>query len=458
MSATAAVAHTRRPVTLAAAVLLALTGLVVYSAPPADAATPAFYGTRAPLEWGGTTYDGPPFTETGTGVTYIGDDGSDTWVDTEPGEELSGLTGTTNIHAALATYDFGSGTRNVTIFVSDQVLQDASGGPYAATCAGIDAALFGGATACDAIVPNMLTSNGPGADFDDNGTGSAIDASDNPTSVSYTGDITPEIVWPNYQGSASPFTYNGADYDNDLFGGSGSGSGWLPAGSAPFFATDQPIALPVFPTQGPGDEIAPTHIALLDAMGQKVTLAIDGALFLLIDPMNPFTTSCSGLEDFFAAVMVSGIDCIAFRADVWSPPDALGETYTCISDWQTGWTDENDAPIDPANSPTVIEGFDDPALTPIGQDTGPGVCVAATPPTPPDPPTPPTPPTPDGTDSPGGNTGGTGTGTGTAPTLPATGVGTPALAVAALALLGVGTAFTLTARRRFGTARATPGD
>ena len=296
----------------------------------------------------------------------------------------------------------------------------------------------------------MLTSNGPATDFTYNGTGGAIDASDNPTTVNETGDITPNIVWPNYQGSASPFTYDGMDFDKNAFGGPGTGSAWLPANSSPHFATDEPIALPVFPSVGPGGEIAPTHIVLLDAMGQKVTMAIDGGLFYAFDPMNPFPADCPGFEDFLTAVSAPGITCIAFRSDVWTPPDTLGETYTCVSDWQTGWTDDNGDPIAAADSPKVIDGFDIPALTPIGTDTGPGVCVAATPPEPP--PTPPT-TTPGGGGN-GSGTGGSGTGgtdstagTSGAPTLPATGAPTPALLLGALGLLAAGATVTLTTRR-----------
>ncbi|MCZ7530641.1 MAG: hypothetical protein M5U31_10035 [Acidimicrobiia bacterium] len=339
----------RRLAAPAAACALALSGMVALAATPADAATPGFWGTNAPLEWSGTTYNGPPFTETGNGVTYIGDNGTDTWVDTEPGEALSGFTGTTNVHAALATYDFGSGAQNVTVFVSDQVLQDE--GPYAATCAGIDDALFGGSTACDAIVPDILTSNGPATDYQYNGTGGALDASGTPTTVNETGDISPQMVWPNYQGSASPLTYDGADYDADVTGGSGEGSGWLPAGSPPFFVSDAPSPLPIFPSVGSGGEIAPVHAVLLDGGGPGVTLYMDGALLSAFDPMNPYPATCAGLEDFLTAVGQSGINCVAFRADMWAPPSTLGETYTCATDWYTGWTDENGDPIAAADSP-----------------------------------------------------------------------------------------------------------
>ena len=450
----------RRLAAPVAALALALTGVVGLTATPADAATPSFYGTNAPLEWNSTVYNGPSFSETGTGVTYIGDDGAHTWVDTEPGEPISGFTGTTNVHAALATYDFGSGTQNVTIFVSDQVLQD---GSYPATCAGIDAALFGGATVCDAIVPNMLTSNGAATDYSANGTGGAIDASDNPTTVYDTGDITPNIVWPNYQGSASPFTYNGTDFDGALLGGPGNGSGWLPAGTEPFFVTGQPIALPIFPypDADPNGPYEPVHLALVNNNGLPATVAVAGEFFYQLDPMNPFPANCTGMNDFFTAVSFTGVECIAFRADVWSPPDTLGETYTCAANWYKGWTDGNDAPIDPANSPTVIDGYDLPALTPIGTDAGPGVCVAATPPEPP--PTPPT--TTPGSAGNGSGTGGSGTGgtdstagTSGAPTLPATGATTPALLLGALALMTAGAGVTLMARRRTRTACAATGD
>ncbi len=62
-------------------------------------------------------------------------------------------------------------------------------------------------------------------------------------------------------------------------------------------ATDEPIALPVFPGVGPGGEIAPAHIALLDARrsanhhGHRRRPVRTPST-----PMNPFSADCRGLR------------------------------------------------------------------------------------------------------------------------------------------------------------------
>lgn len=438
----------RRLAAPVAACALALSGIVAFAATPADAATPGFWGTDSPLGWNGTDYDDPPPGGTGTGAVFFSDAGDVTFVDTQPGQPLTGITGTSNFHVALATYNDGGGDQYVTVYISDQWLQDAPGGPFPATCAGANDAVFDGDPACEAFKADILTANGAAANFTYTGTSGFVDASNNPTGDAYVLDIDPTVVWPNYQGTASPFTYDGIDFDVDVLGGSGKGSGWLPAGSAPWFASDSPIALPVFPSVGPGGEIAPVHAVLLDGGGgSTTTLYMDGALLYLLDAMNPFPATCAGLEEFFTSVDAPPLKCVAFRADMWAPPATLGETYTCAADWETGWTDGNGDPIDPAGKPTLIDGFEPPRLTPIGTDAGPGVCAAAPPPAP---------STPPGSDNPGTPTdpGGTGTGTtpagttGAVPTLPATGATTPALLLGALALLATGVGVTLTTRRR----------
>ncbi|MCZ7530638.1 MAG: hypothetical protein M5U31_10020 [Acidimicrobiia bacterium] len=156
-------------------------------------------------------------------------------------------------------------------------------------------------------------------------------------------------------------------------------------------------ALAFYPNAGSGS-IYPTHTLLVNQGGLSATAYLDGALLALFDPMDPFPASCPGFDAFLAAAMQPGIDCVAFRADMWTPPAALGEQYTCATDWYTGWTDENGDPLDAI--PTVVDGFEPPALTPIGTDTGPGVCPAYVPPEPPrprhrGPTTPPHPPIPE---------------------------------------------------------------
>jgi len=429
-----------------AALALALTG-VALSASPAAAATPGYSGTNAPLEWNGTTFDDPPPGASGTGAVYLSGDDDRTWVDAPVYQSLVGIAGTSNLHAVLATYDFGSGPQDLTIYVSDLFLQNE--GPYPATCAGANDALFGGDPACQAFKADILTANGAGSDFTFTGLSGFVDSADNPTSdPSLAAAVPPDVVWADYQGTASPLSLDGTDYTASTDGTPGTGSTWAGGGSPGVFITGGDDRLPNFPRNG-GGTIYPAHSTLIEVNGQPATGYFDGALLYLLDPMNPFPASCPGFEAFMAAVSQPGIECIAFRADTWAPPDTLGEQYTCATDWYDGWTDENGDPL--GAIPTVVDGFSPPALTPVGVDTGPGVCPAYVPPEPPTPPAPPAPPGPDGPDGPGTGAGtgtGTGTGTGGVPTLPATGVGTSALALAALALLAAGAGFTLATRRR----------
>ncbi len=332
--------------------------------------------------------------------------------------------------------------------------------PYAATCAGADDALFDGDPACQAFKADILTANGAGNDFTFTGLGGFVDSTDNPTTdPSIPGAFPPDVAWPLYQGTASPLSLDGTDYTASTDGTPGTGSTWAGGGSPGLFVTSGDDRLPRFPNDG-GGTIYPTHAVLANRGGQLATAYLDGALLALLDPMNPFPATCPGLDAFLAAVNQPSSGCVAFRADMWAPPDTLGEQFTCATNWFDDWTDENGDPL--GASPIVVDGFLTPALTPVGVDTGPGVCPAYVPPDPPVPPTPPT-TTPGGGGGGGGSGGGTGSDAGTnpsgsVPTLPATGAGTPALALTALALLGAGTAFTLTTRRRTQTAGPRTGD
>ncbi|MCZ7530642.1 MAG: hypothetical protein M5U31_10040 [Acidimicrobiia bacterium] len=379
MSRHAPVLAPRRCGVLAVVLALGL-GAVAFTASPADAATPGYLGSNAPLGWNGNTYDDPPPGETGTGAVYVSDSGDFSFVDEFPFGSITGVTGNSNLHVALAKYNDGAGDQYVTVYVSNQWLQDAPGNPHPATCEGVDDAVFGGDPACEAFKADILTANGPGNDFSYTGTSGFVDALNDPASDAYTLGEDPAVVWPDYQGTASPFAYDGADFSGDFWGGSAPGSMWLGVGGPPSSATSEPIALADFPGVGQGGEIFPAHLALLESGPLRITMAIDGGLFSAFDPMNPFSADCAGLQDFLAMVGQSGIDCVAFRTNVWAPPASVGEQYTCAADWYTGWTDGNGDAIDPSSEPTIIDGFDLPALTPIGTDTGPGVCTAATPP------------------------------------------------------------------------------
>ncbi len=185
----------------AGALLLAGAGIVTLDTSPADAATPSFYGTNAPLEWNSTVYNGPAVLRDRHRRARTSEITAPTPGSTRsPVSASSGFTGhhqrpRSTRHLRLRKRH----TERCTIFVSDQVLQD---GSYPATCAGIDAALFGGATACDAIVPNMLTSNGAADRLQrqrHRRRSSTPPTTPRPSTT--TGDITPNIVWPNYQGS-----------------------------------------------------------------------------------------------------------------------------------------------------------------------------------------------------------------------------------------------------------------
>ncbi|MCZ7530639.1 MAG: hypothetical protein M5U31_10025 [Acidimicrobiia bacterium] len=186
-----------------AALLLAVTGVVALAATPADAATPGYVGSNAPLEWSGTTFYNPPPGESGSGVVYLSGTDDMTWVDAPSYESLVGIAGTANLHVVLASYDFGSGLQNITIYVSDLFFQNE--GPYPATCAGANNALFDGDPACQAFKADILTANGAGNDFSFTGTSGFVDSSDNPTTdASVPGQYQPSVVWPLYQGTASP--------------------------------------------------------------------------------------------------------------------------------------------------------------------------------------------------------------------------------------------------------------
>lgn len=438
----------RRLAAPAAALALALTGLGALSVSPAGAAAPAYLGANSPVQWNGTDYDDPGPGDTASGVGFINnaDENDDAFVTTFPFGTVSAATGTSNYNLALVTADFGDGPQNITIYISDDWFQDAPGGPYTEACAGVDAGLLGGGPGCDAFKDDILTANGLGSDYTFAGYSGFVDASGNPTSDGNTvNGHAPALVWPLYEGSASPVTLDGVVYESDVPGGPGGsgGSVWLPAGDNPTFVDTDGTAIGAFPNAGFGS-VFPVHALVADDGSGGNTLYFDGALLSLLDPMNPFPATCQGFNDFLAAASQPTVDCIAFRAAMWAPPSTLGEQYTCASDWFEGWRDANDNPI--SQVITTADGFSPPSLTPVGVTDGPGVCASYLPPEPPTPPGPPTPPPPDGPDGPG--TGGGGSGTGAVPTLPATGVGTPALALAALALLAAGTAFTITTRRR----------
>ncbi|MCZ7530636.1 MAG: hypothetical protein M5U31_10010 [Acidimicrobiia bacterium] len=130
------------------------------------------------------------------------------------------------------------------------------------------------------------------------------------------------------------------------------------------------------------------HAVLVDVYNEKATLYIEDTFLGILDPMNPFSADCPGFDALYATMTApdpSPITCDAFRADMWGPPGTLGETYTCAADWYVGWTDDNGDALDRAVSPTIIEGYELPALTLTGETTGPGACQAAPPPDPPTP-------------------------------------------------------------------------
>ncbi|MEZ5170192.1 MAG: LPXTG cell wall anchor domain-containing protein [Acidimicrobiia bacterium] len=449
---TALVSPVRRLGAAVTAVLVAAVGAVVVSASPAGAAG-AYEGSRSPLAYGGTDYvdtgsgDGALYYDgTNDAIAMVGDDYA----------ELDIVDGTENVHVALVS----SGGMNQTIYLTAAAFDDAPGGPFTPNCANLDTLYFGGGPACVAFKPDVFYSNGDNRDYNFTGLGGFVDASDNPLGGDPTvaaGNVDPpEIRYTlatYYDGSASPFVFDGADYDTspDF---SGSGAHWwaIDGDDAPAWIQTGHAPVPGLPSTGPAG-IPSVHGVLVDVFGEKATLFVEDTFLGMLDPMNPFSADCPGFDALYETVTAPDpppITCDAFVADMWAPPNTLGETYTCAAGWYDAWTDENGDPIARADAPTVIDGYEIPALTLTGETTGPGVCAAAPPPgPPPDPPDPPfgppLPPPPGGGDTGAGGTG-TGAGTGSVPTLPATGVGTPALLAVALGVLVVGTGLSFTAR------------
>lgn len=445
---------TNRVGTAAGVLAVVLVGTVVFTAWPAAAAG-VYEGSRSPFSYGGTDYVD---TGAGDGVLYYDGNNDATVVVDNDFEELDIVDGTENVHVALVS----SGGANMTIYLTAAAFDDPPGGPFTPNCANFDALYAGGGAACVAFAPSIQQATGPGDDYWFQGFSGFVDASDNPLGgVSVTsGYVEPEIryvVSTYYDGSASPFAFNGVDYDtNPDATPSETGAVWLPIDNndGPAWIQSGHAPIPGLPSMNSGG-VTPVHAVLVDVYGKKATLYIEDVFLGILDPTSPFSADCPGFDALYETITgpdPSPITCDAFRADMWAPPDTLGETYTCAADWYLGWTDENGEALDRAGSPTIVEGYELPALTLTGETTGPGVCQAAPPPTPP---TPPEPPTPNGPDGPHAGNAGAGTtpggsagaGAGTAPTLPATGVGTPALLMAASGVLAVGTGLSLSARR-----------
>ncbi len=428
---------------------LIATVLVVVGAGPAQAApSSSYYGTRSPMDFSGTDYTQPDPASTNDGVWFFAADGTSTFVEEELGQ-VAGIDGSKDVHAGLTTFDFGAGgKRNMTVYVDQGLFDSAGGGPYAPSCSGFDA-LFeaikpGGLidSTCVAFKKTFFAGKGSGADYEFQGYGGFRDATDNPVGSdpdrASGGDYPdPGLTVARYQGSASPFTYGGTDFTGSVTGESGAGASWLPMQSGPLFVSGPPKPLPSFPAVGPAGQIASVHAVLLDAGAARATLFVDGALFSALNPSGPFDESCPGFEDFLTAVGAGGITCVAFGANVFSAPTKVGEDFTCEG-VQGNWTDSKGDPV--GEDPTITEGFEPPALTPIGVTTGPGVCVLAetaepeptttVPPTPVPTPTTvaptPAPPPPSNLSS------------GTPSTLPATGSSSWALVLAGALAIGLG--------------------
>lgn len=440
------------------AVAVVLAGAIVLEASPAAAAG-AYEGSRSPLSYGGTDYVD---TGAGNGVLYYDGTNDATVVVDNDFEELDIVDGTDDVHVALVS----SGGLNMTMYLTAAAFDDAPGGPVTPNCANVDALYFGGGPACVAFKTSIQRANGNGYDYQFDGFYGFVDASDNPLFGEPT--VTPGYVDPPeiryavstlYDGSASPFALNGADY-NTSPDASGTGAHWwaMDSNDGPAWIQSGHAPIPGLPSMDTGG-IPPVHAVLVDVYNEKATLYIEDTFLGILDPMNPFSADCPGFDALYATMTApdpSPITCDAFRADMWGPPGTLGETYTCAADWYVGWTDDNGDALDRAVSPTIIEGYELPALTLTGETTGPGACQAAPPPDPPTPPDPDNPGTPtrpgdsgagtrDGT-TPAGTTP-TGT-TGTVPTLPATGATTPVLLLAAALLLVGGTVTTRVARSR----------
>lgn len=459
---------------LLAAVLFAA-GLTVAGARPAAAEYDEYVGSRSPMTLLGTDYADPEPGHTNPGSWYWGfDEGNleSVFVDSNT-QDIHGFSGDSDIDVALATLDFGAqGTRMMTVYVDSEAFSNAGGGPYARDCTGFDSlasdvtAAWVQASTCVAFRSSVLQAHGHGNDFTFTPNPASFDgftdASGAPLadgSVWVTnGYVDPtEVVYDAppivYQGTASPFEYDGTTFDADIppETGSGGAAWWAPHDGPPFYINGAPTGIPLWPNP-PDAPYRPVHAILGSAGGADLTIYVDSVVFGMLDPQNPFPADCPGFEALMDNVTGPGfVTCTAFRADMWAPPDVLGEQYTCASDWQTGWTGSDGSPI-AGDQPKLVDGAPNPALTPVGVNDGPGVCLSPAPP-PPDPPTPPGPdPTGPGGGSGGSGTGGSGTGSGapggSVPTLPATGIDLSAVLALAVLVAGTGLGLTALSRRR----------
>ncbi len=467
-----------------AAVLLAafvVAGLTVAGARPAAAEPEEYIGSRSPMTFQGADYADPEPNHADPGSWYWGFDVGhleDVFISSGSGGDIHGFSGNSDIDVALATLDFGvDGTRMMTVYVDSLAFATAGGGPHDRDCSGFDDLAIDitagrvQASTCVAFRASVLQAHGHGNDFtfapNPAGFDGFADASGapladgdvwvtdgyvDPTAVIF--DASPVI----YQGTPSPFEYGGTTFDANIppEPGSGGAAWWSPHEGPPQFIEGSAAGIAWWPNpdQAPFE---PVHAALVTMGDRDITAYIYGSALGFVDPQNPVSADCPGFEGLMDLMLGPGfVTCHAFRTDMWMPPAVLGEQFTCVADWQTGWTDGDGNPIS-GDQPQVVDGAPNPALTPVGVDEGPGVCTAAAPPPPPGPPGPdPTPPGPDPTPS-GPSTGGNGSGnglpgsgagaTGPVPTLPATGIDLAAVLGLAAAFAVTGAGLTLLSRR-----------
>lgn len=462
--------HARRLAAALVAALLLAAGLTVAGAGPAAADHGVYLGSRSPMTFGGADYTDSDPDHGFPGAWYWGfaDGGFDEkYVDEGTAEEIRGIDGDSDIDVALATLDFGAGgTRMMTVYVDSDAFSAAVGGPYARDCTGFNSLavdVAGGwvqSATCVAFRASVLQANGHGNDFTFTPNPGNFDGFTDSTGAPLssgsvtvtTGFVDPSAVsffdpTPVYQGTPSPFRYGGTTFDANIppLPGDGGAAWWSPHDGPPEYITGASAGIPWWPnpTEPPFESV---HVALATFEDRDLTLYVYGSALGFVDPTSPFPANCTGIEDLLNLVAEpTSLTCHAFRADLWTPPDVLGEQFACAADWEGGWTDGNGDPIVNA-APSLVDGAPTPALTPVGVNDGPGVCEASSPPAPPGA----TPTGPVGGSDPGD--GGTGAGPGATggavPTLPATGIDLAAVLTFAALIAGTGFGLTVLGRRQ----------